>query len=163
MPSANSSTERLPMATVARHIKKQTGDKQVSQKVKVAVNQFLSDVTEIVSKELDHNLSRGDHKTITDEDLRQVTEQFRYAAHLDSETEKVVKELEGMRHKVDNLIKEFRVKFDIEDKNATFALGSTSTTSTPTASLHPTMQTNQSSPANKGKTIDEMSDDEFGF
>lgn len=161
MPAENVPSERLPMATVARHIKKKTGDKQVSQKVKVAVNQFLSDVTEIVSKELDHNLSRGDHKTITDEDLRQVTEPFRYAANLDTESEKVVKELEAMRHKVDNLITEFRAKFGIEEQNKTFALSSASSTSVSGSAV--VTATPQLPPRKPGKTIDEMSDDEIGF
>lgn len=105
-----------PLSRVVKGIKKHTGDKQVSLKVKMATEQLLQDITELVSKDLERTTKPN--KTITEEDLRLCTRPFEFAIHVEEEHEEIVKSLENMRDRIGQLTKDFRHKFDMKENKS---------------------------------------------
>ena len=104
----------FPVTRVVKGIKKHTGDRQISMKVKLATEQLLQDITAIVSKDL-NKLSTA-KKTIGEEDLLRCTRPFTSAVEMDAEHDEMVKALENIRDKMDKLVKGFRQKFDMKDE-----------------------------------------------
>lgn len=100
----------FPMAPVVRHIKKNVEGKMISSKVKVAVNKFLGEVVDAVSKDM----GKTRYSMVEMDDFIRSTKPYSYAKELELEKERVVKELESMRFKIDGLIREFQRKFSIE-------------------------------------------------
>ena len=108
----------FPLSRVVKGIKKHTGDKQISIKVKIATEQLLQEVTEIVSKDLD-KVTR-DKKTIGEEDLLGCTRPFQSAIHMDQEHDEMVQALERIKNRMGTLVKEFRQKFDMNSEKQGF-------------------------------------------
>ena len=104
----------FPLSRVVKGLKKHTGDKQISLKVKIAAEQLLQDVTEIVSKDL--NRTTKDGKTITEHDLLKCTSPFISAIRMDEEHDEMVSALENITSRIDGLVKEFKSKFDIREE-----------------------------------------------
>lgn len=97
----------FPNAVIVRQIKKGAPGKMVSSKVKVAMNQFLSEVVQNISKEM--NSTR--YSMVEMDDFMRATKPYRYAKELQIEKERVVRELESMRNEIESLIREFERKF----------------------------------------------------
>lgn len=99
----------LPMAPVTRLVKSQIGDKMVSSKVKVAVNKFLGEVASSVAKEM----GQTRYPMIEMDDFLRATKPYTYAKEMQAEKERVVKELDAMRAKIESMIQEFQRKFAV--------------------------------------------------
>lgn len=99
----------LPMAPVVRMIKSQIGDKMVSSKVKVAMNKFLGEVAGAVAKEM----GQTRYPMIEMDDFLRATKPYTYAKEMQAEKERVVKELDAMRAKIESMIQEFQRKFAV--------------------------------------------------
>lgn len=99
----------LPMAPVVRLAKSQIGEKMISSKVKIALNNFLGEVGRAVAKEM----GQTRYPMVEMDDFLRATKPYSYAKEMHAEKERVVKELELMRAQIDSLIKEFQRKFAI--------------------------------------------------
>ncbi len=97
----------FPNAVIVRQIKKGAPGKMVSSKVKVAMNQFLSEVVQSIAKEM--NTTR--YSMVEMDDFLRATKPYRFAKELETEKERVVGELESMKDEMESLIREFERKF----------------------------------------------------
>lgn len=107
----------FPVSRIVKEIKKHTGDKQVSLKVKLATEKFLQDVTELVSKELEKTTKVN--KTITEKELIRCIRPYRSAMQMDQEHDEIVNSLQNIHVRMDKLVKEFKQKFDMKDEQNT--------------------------------------------
>ena len=99
----------FPMAPIVRMVKAQIGDKMVSSKVKVAMNKFLGEVASSVAKEM----GQTRYPMIEMDDFLRATKPYTYAKEMQTEKERVVKELDAMRTEIDSMIQEFQRKFAV--------------------------------------------------
>lgn len=97
----------FPMATVVRQVKKQTHNKMISSKVKVAMNEFLGEVVYSVANEM----GKTRYSMVEMDDFQRATKPYTYARELEKEKERVVAELEKMKDDLESLIREFQRKF----------------------------------------------------
>ncbi len=103
----------FPTAAIVREMKKEISDKMVSQKVKVAMNQFISDLTELMARDM----SKKSESVIYESAFVYASRPYACAAHLSEEQEKVVNDLERMRMRFDEVVRNFRTKFEIPDED----------------------------------------------
>ncbi|MFH1433198.1 MAG: hypothetical protein ABIG84_08360 [archaeon] len=103
-----------PTARITRQLRKEIKDKMISSKVKMATNQFLGDLTNIVAQDM----AEFSDKTVQLSDFNKAAKPYTYAGRLKEEEEEVVKELEKVHIRMDKLIMDFRGKFEIVDENA---------------------------------------------
>lgn len=103
----------FPTAAVVREMKKKIPEKMISQKVKAAMNQFVSDLAEIVARDM----SKKSDSVLYDYAFEYASKPYLCAANLCEEQDKVVHELEKIRSKLDNLVQDFRGKFEIPDND----------------------------------------------
>ena len=103
----------FPTAAVVREMKKEIPDKMISHKVKIAMNQFVSDLAELIARDM----SKKGESVIYERAFIYASRPYVCAAHLDEEQEKVVNDLERMRMRFDEVVRNFRVKFEIPDED----------------------------------------------
>ncbi len=107
--------DRLPYPTarITRQLRCEIKDKMISSKVKMATNQFLGDLTEIVGEDM-NTLS---DKTIRMDAFEKASRPYTYASRLEEEEKEVVEQLEKVRTRMEKVIRDFRTKFEIVDEN----------------------------------------------
>ena len=119
----------------------------ISSKVKMATNQFLGDLTDMVAADMD---AMSD-KTVRMDAFVNASRSYTYADRLEEEERDVVEQLENIRIRMDKLIRGFRGTFDIVDEDD-FKVGHDE--------LHD-FGTEDMESAEKSKTIAEMSIEEM--
>ncbi len=102
-----------PTARITRQLRCEIKDKMISSKVKMATNQFLGDLTEIIAADMD---ALSD-KTIRMDAFVNASRPYTYADRLEEEEREVVEQLEKVRIRMDKLIRDFRSEFDIVDED----------------------------------------------
>ncbi|MEA3343824.1 MAG: hypothetical protein U9Q92_06695 [archaeon] len=108
-------TDRLPYPTarITRQLRGEIKDKMISSKVKMATNQFLGDLTEIVGEDM----NTFSDKTIRMDAFEKASRPYTYANRLKEEEKEVVEQLEKVRTRMEKVIRDFRTKFEIVDEN----------------------------------------------
>ena len=102
-----------PTARITRQLRSKVDDKMISSKVKMATNQFLGDLTDIVAADMD----AFSGKTVKMDAFVRASRPYTYADRLEEEEREVVEQLENVRIRMDKLIRDFRSTFDIIDEN----------------------------------------------
>ena len=102
-----------PTARITRQLRCEIKDKMISSKVKMATNQFLGDLTEMIAADMD---AMSD-KTVRMDAFVKASRPYTYADRLEEEEREVVEQLENVRMRMDKLIRDFRSTFDIIDED----------------------------------------------
>ena len=102
-----------PTARITRQLRGEIKDKMISSKVKMATNQFLGDLTEIVGEDM----NTFSDKTIRMDAFEKASRPYTYADRLEEEEKEVVEQLEKARTRMEKVIRDFRTKFEIVDEN----------------------------------------------
>ncbi len=102
-----------PTARITRQLKGEIKDKMISSKVKMATNQFLGDLTEVVAEDM----NTFSDKTIRPDAFEKASRPYTYASRLKEEEKEVVEQLEKVRTRMEKVIRDFRTKFEIIDEN----------------------------------------------
>ncbi len=107
--------DRLPYPTarITRQLRGEIKDKMISSKVKMATNQFLGDLTEIVGEDM----NTFSDKTVRMDAFEKASRPYTYASRLKEEEKEVVEQLEKVRTRMEKVIRDFRTKFEIIDEN----------------------------------------------
>lgn len=108
----------FPTAAIVREMKKEISEKMISQKVKVAMNQFVCDLAEIMARDM----SKKSESVIYESAFAYAARPYACAARLNEEHDKVVNDLEHVRMRFDEVVRNFRIKFEIPDE-ADFKVG----------------------------------------
>lgn len=103
----------FPTAAIVREMKKDIPDKMISQKVKIAMNQFVSDLTELMARDMSDKCE----SVIYEHAFVRASRPYVCAAHLSEEHDEVINDLERIRMRFDEVVRNFRVKFEIPDED----------------------------------------------